>query len=339
MKKIIYLVIMLFGASLAKAQITITSADAPQPGDMFVNAHDTVVDNLYPGESGENVVWDFSMLQSDKIDTTYIVEASQVDNNNEYPEATIAEILPQDTLFLQTTTDALTLIGERNKLYWVKFDDPIKGLQFPLTYGTTFQDDGHFLFYSPYDTTVQGVHIDSVKLERNYSLHDTCIAYGTLKLPGITYNDVLMVKEHMQIHEYLAVCTQWGWYDVEDTNYTVVRYDVYQNGYGSQLLDLLLNDDGTVKSATYKNTNNNPVNTVNTIELSIYPNPVQNNLYIDTPTDNSEVSIINNNGKILKQGSYSSKHFNIDVSTLNSGTYTIKVKTPQGIAVKKFIKE
>ena len=339
MKTKAFTLLMLLGI-ISNAQITITANDAPQPGDVFINAHDTTVENIYSGVSGEDVIWDFSILGEDKVDTTFIVQASQVDYNNEYPEATIAEIMPQDTLFLQTTTDALTLLGERNKLYRVKFDDPIKGLQFPITYGTTFQDSGHFLFYSPYDTVVQGVQIDTVNLERSYSLHDTCIAYGTLKLPHATYNNVLMIKETLKIHEKLSVYTQWGWYDVEDSIYTVIRYDVYKNGYGSQLLDLLIDpENGSVKSATYKWTESNPVAIMNNVNLNIYPNPAQNKINVTVPYNQTKAYILNDNGQILSAKDYNSHQFSIEISNLPVGTYFLKVETPVGTATKKFIKE
>ena len=334
-----FIFLMMLGVYV-NAQITITSADAPQPGDFFINAHDTVVSNIYPGVPGENVVWDFSVLEEDKVDTTYIKQALQVDYNNEYPEATIAEILPGDTLFLQTTTESLTLLGERNKLYRVKFDDPIRGLQFPITYGTTFQDSGHFLFYSPYDTVVQGVQIDTVNLEREYSMHDTCIAYGTLKLPHATYNDVIMIKENMKIHETLSVYTQWEWVDVEDSIYNIIRYDVYKNGYGSQLLDLLINpENSSIKSATYKWTESNPVFTLNKINLNVYPNPAQNTIRVKVPYDQTEAYILTNNGQIISKQNYNSHKFNINISNLPVGTYILKVKTQAGTAIKKFIKE
>ena len=331
---------LMFWGIISNAQITITANDAPQPGDIFVNAHDTTIDNIYPGVPGENVIWDFSILGEDKVDTTFIVQASEIDYNNEYPEATIAEILPGDTLFLQTTTESLALLGERNKIYWVKFDDPIKGLQFPITYGTTFQDSGHFLFYSPYDTVVQGVQIDTVNLERTYALYDTCIAYGTLKLPHATYDNVIMLKETLKIHETLSIYTQWGWYDVEDSNYTVIRYDVYKNGYGSQLLDLLIDtQNGSVKSATYKWTENNQMATLNKFNFDFYPNPTQDNITVSIPFNNSEVTILNENGEVFFKKHYYSNKINIDVKNLPSGFYMIEVHTNIGTATQKFIKE
>lgn len=76
----------------------------------------------------------------------------------------------------------------------------------------------------------------------------------------------------------------------------------------------------------------------NDIALDIYPNPVENTIYIDgmeTVKDAAIYSIIGN--VVYRQDKLNDN--NIDVSHLNSGIYLLKLGTENGDIVKKFIKK
>lgn len=76
----------------------------------------------------------------------------------------------------------------------------------------------------------------------------------------------------------------------------------------------------------------------NEIVLGIYPNPVDDNLYLNTTENVKEVSIYN----ILGVNVYQDNDFSdssIDVSNLNEGVYIIRVTTDNGRVTKRFIKQ
>lgn len=72
-------------------------------------------------------------------------------------------------------------------------------------------------------------------------------------------------------------------------------------------------------------------------KLTLYPNPVTNNLYLSTSTSKIEkVMIYSITGALVK--STLTNVENIDVSTLKKGNYLVKVTTDQGSFTQKFIK-
>ncbi len=73
-------------------------------------------------------------------------------------------------------------------------------------------------------------------------------------------------------------------------------------------------------------------------KIKIYPNPVSEILNIETP-ETSTLEIINIQGQIVSTKTISDKTGSIDVSELRSGVYTLRIKTDNGIMMKKIIKQ
>lgn len=72
------------------------------------------------------------------------------------------------------------------------------------------------------------------------------------------------------------------------------------------------------------------------LELSIYPNPVTDQLHIETTKiDIQQVEIFDLNGKRILKLDHKQ---NINVSHLAKGLYFLKIKTENGSSVEKFIK-
>ena len=73
--------------------------------------------------------------------------------------------------------------------------------------------------------------------------------------------------------------------------------------------------------------------------FNIYPNPVNDRLYIETEVEIEEVSIFDIYGRRQELSAVSCQPSAIDVSNLNSGVYFVKVVTNNGGIVKTFIKK
>jgi PKD repeat protein len=72
--------------------------------------------------------------------------------------------------------------------------------------------------------------------------------------------------------------------------------------------------------------------------IKIYPNPATDDLTIETP-ERATIEIYNIEGQIIKSFSAGDNTTTIDVSTLARGMYFVKMKSDNGVGVKKFIKE
>ncbi len=73
-------------------------------------------------------------------------------------------------------------------------------------------------------------------------------------------------------------------------------------------------------------------------EFNMYPNPAKELLTISLNND-ANYSLMNLNGQVFKTGNITHKENTIDVSNLSSGLYFLKVKTDEGVATKKLIKQ
>lgn len=74
-------------------------------------------------------------------------------------------------------------------------------------------------------------------------------------------------------------------------------------------------------------------------KMSIYPNPVNDNLYINLSNGIDKVSVMDISGKIIKEHSVNAENFTIDFSRLSSGMYFVKISKNSDSAIVKVIKE
>jgi hypothetical protein len=74
------------------------------------------------------------------------------------------------------------------------------------------------------------------------------------------------------------------------------------------------------------------------ITVKVFPNPVTDNLTIETP-QKAIIEISNIQGQQIERFSATGNKTGIDISSFPSGVYFVKVKTEEGIVLKKFVKE
>ena len=120
------------------------------------------------------------------------------------------------------------------------------------------------------------------------------------------------------------------------TNSAIIESHIY-DGYDNINLGLVLfmPVDTTACNITTGITENiNPKK----FNVEVYPNPATDNLIIEIPLQ-STIKISNIQGQLLKTFTTTSTKTNIDVSEFPSGVYIVELKSENGIAVKKFVKE
>jgi len=82
------------------------------------------------------------------------------------------------------------------------------------------------------------------------------------------------------------------------------------------------------------------VQTIESIGIEkMYPNPVVDELVIESAIDIEDVVIYDRNGKQVQMNFGSSKIVNIDLSALNSGIYILSIKTAEGIGSSRIMKQ
>jgi hypothetical protein len=164
----------------------------------------------------------------------------------------------------------------------------------------------------------------------------TCISYDTVFV-GIIPSPIISLSNDTLVSD-IPEGNQW--YDSngvisgadEDTYVPTVSgnyYVIVTDTSGcisdtSNIIFVLITDLGSLTSD------------INSVQ--IFPNPASNKLQIET-TQKSFIEILNLQGQIIKSFNSYESHTNVDISTLARGMYFVKVKTKNGIIVKKFVKE
>jgi hypothetical protein len=73
--------------------------------------------------------------------------------------------------------------------------------------------------------------------------------------------------------------------------------------------------------------------------ISIYPNPTNDKVWISGIVEFSEIEVLSNTGKLLLQHSNEGKHeTSIDISSLSSGIYQLRLSGDKTTVIRKIIK-
>lgn len=79
----------------------------------------------------------------------------------------------------------------------------------------------------------------------------------------------------------------------------------------------------------------------NFAQLTVYPNPFTDKLYVNSSDENDkmEVSVIDINGKVLKRLNNIQNNQYLDLQDIAKGYYVLRIKTADGLIIKKVTKK
>lgn len=310
------------------AQPTITAATAGTIGDVFsfdmVNA-----EGFDPGTGGENVTWDFSGITLDGTSSGYtFVTPGSTGHGDLFPGANVAADQGADNyVYYKINASEWSLHGVYTPVTTLSYSDPETYLTFPLTYGSTFSDN----LYCEYFTGIETIRDGSVSVEAD--------GYGTLKLPGGNYENVLRVVLHELYSDEFTGLPFTSDYDF--THYYFLREGTKGPLFQYSYMVVGGLTPTTVESASV-NANIGAVSisdhqTDNT--LSLFPNPAQNTITVNLQNIAAEQVLITDiSGRTLLtktiSGNTSSVAF--DVHDLPAGMYLARVITTSQIYTEQF---
>ena len=165
---------------LATAQPTLTrDGNGPGPGDTYRWRFSEYV---APGASGSGQTWDMSGLTTDSIMDVSLVEPMTTPAGASFPTATVAEVSDGSTVYFRVGSDGVHMLGYEAEGDAMVYSDEGRYLLFPCTYQTDWSDTYEGSFTS-----------EGITIEQSGNITGEVDGYGTLILPGATYNDVLRV--------------------------------------------------------------------------------------------------------------------------------------------------
>lgn len=314
------------------AQITLYSSDAPQIGDVFINAIDTTnVNSLLSVPVGTDLSWDFSWIRNDTQDTTNYVDPASTPNGSDFPNATLALLIQQGYTYLLGDQNHVEIIGAQMDTLVLPFEDPLTYFVFPCTYNSTFTDNGLIDVKFAYDTTVDyngmSVTIDSVRFKRTIFLTDSALGWGDITTPLTTYDSVLQIKSNEVDLDTIFVHTTGfysAWVPAQNMSDTTDTWEWFDKNNRTALVSIDLSGD-TIKKLSYfldPSAVNIETQTIDKSSVTIFPNPANNFVTIQSNKPVSFIEIFDMSGNRIQ--SYNIKSQKIKTNKLNSGNYLLK---------------
>jgi hypothetical protein len=283
---------------------------------------------ISPGASGANVTWNFSSLTGSSTYNYTTAACPGETDCGTFPGANQVLILASlnSKTYWKKTTNTLEQTGEKGNSTSSDFvyTDPIKFMQFPMTFGQTYSDT--YTGAAPIGT-------------KTGMLNSTIDAYGTLTTPAGTFANVLRQK----IVETATVTVSGQPSTIQFTHYYWFAPNVHH-----YLMAIIVAEPIGLPvpvPATYVATystgsggtgiNNEVLNN----EIAVYPNPINDRFTIQTGTLNVEsVEVYNILGQKVLNKSFAGKNTSattIDNLQLRSGYYFLKINTDKGLATKQ----
>lgn len=252
MKSLVMFMFVMVMASLTHAQITLSQADVPGPGDAVVAATDTLVADLNIGAGGPNQSWNFLNLEAHEVTTTHYLSPGLAPLSDQFPEATACAEAEGAYNFLEVSESAYVAHGiavdlTGNKNYApIRITPPQTLMVFPATYGTTFSSNFNI------DITIDGsaIGVDSLRIKQNASQVSTIDSYGVVVMPNGLFdalrNQVTTVSQDSIWALYFG---EWILVDAQVNEFASYQWLAAESK--GILLSIDLGPDGMPFSATF----------------------------------------------------------------------------------------
>ncbi len=336
MKKLLPLLFLLAFTTTNAQTFTLTKgANEPIAGDTsktYIIDTSAYVSGLNVSLTGSNTVWTYTNLVcTPNSGTSSYTTPAAVPSSSSYPGCTIVQ--KQGTLYsfyksVSTPSTQLEFLGVSSPSLTMNFTNTALFMQYPFAFGNTFTDSfsGSFTF--------------SVNGQASGNATVTADGTGTLNLPdGIILNNVIRIKS--------VQATNFTFFGSPVGNLKQTTYAFYHSSQKFPILTidysaLTTGTTTTLTSVVTGNKNDFTVglneNTLHTFPAVLYPNPANNvlNIQLNSSVKPKEIMICDQLGQTVYASKFQDK---IEISSLNPGIYFIEIKTEQGIARKKFIKD
>lgn len=345
-----------------QGQMTINSSYFPSVGDTLYLATDNLPRNIDLHYSGENIDWDFSMLQSPFINKIVFTSPTTHKTASGFETATTAHKTDLLTTFFQESEESFNLLGVSgaDPLDFginldIRYFPPLPERYAPLQYGD--QREAESAASVPFSVDQLPTEIlerlpivpDSLRIRINITRLSNVDAHGRVLLPDGVYYTALREKRteirHINLDAKLGI---FPWQDISALvpgtealgTLETVSYHFYNSGSKEAIASVIMDpNDNTPLSILYKATDfTTPVRATlkGKPEVTAFPNPAIANVRFDfsnIPPGNYELKLFN----ILVQEVYSKQHYisgpqtiQVDISQLRKGTYLYSLVDEKG---------
>lgn len=326
----------------AHSQITITSSNIIDVGDVVCRAYDTIPNgSIVPGGSGASQVWDFSTLAVHNRDTMTFVDPSITPYDTSFTGDNAAAFMSNENFWgyfyksaslLQTVGVVGDMFGNGTPLE-IEFNPRETIMSFPFTYMDVLTDTSSF-----------EIIMDTIKMVQTTYKTIGADGWGSVITPVGTFNALRLATTKIEQQSlFLLVAGFWvPAFSQTDTSYsyewwtdnTAFKFPVVTFNWNPDSMQV----DGDVEylEATFVSSGILDKN----IDVKLYPNPSSGIFHIKCDNIRS-IEIINISGKLVYSKSFEGiiSNININLRDYSKGIYLINIYTDQGLINKKIIIE
>lgn len=356
MKPFYLMSITLLFTLCATAQVTLNASLTPPYGTQFIYYDANVPTPAFTfSKTGTSNTWDFTAITPLPIqyDTVFILNPASVTGATAaFPTATHAIREHDSPTFTVVKVDnsGISLLGMMGDIFGTgnNLIAPVTPnpsyMTFPYSYGSGTNSTG-VIEIKESGSFIGQPTIDSVWMKSTMSSNRDVIAGGNMIIPSGTFPAILERSINTQIDSawIKSILTGNMWVPAPGFPTTITDSAFYwYTGQSLQPYAHALYDDTGLHDVTFfKNSVVGIIETDVSDALSVYPNPVQNELHFTLAGMEStkyDIAVFDLHGReVLRANGNLSK---MNVSMLTSGLYHLRIADDRGhVASKRFIKE
>jgi hypothetical protein len=356
---IIYFVLFLISVciSAVQAQITITSQDI---GDAGVKvAYKTFRGTLPLGNAAADQTWDYSnQAQLPVTDTTEFLNPSSTLYAGRFPQANMAIVENGLLSFYRKANNGLFLEGIVLDVGGLIDETPIfrispalRIIQFPSTFGTTFNLNASSRFSFRYDTVVTipvfgnpvEVNVDSVRIIATFTGTSAMNGWGNLILPPGTSFPSLRQQINqtttfsVEVRALIPVLgPRWVAFPIGLPSLTNNSIRYWTNGKNNSMLEITLDSANRPLNARFQPPTITSLEASNSFnQPEVFPNPFTNTLHISGLDEQfAKGQLLTVDGKVV--ATTSTVDFSqSSLSVLRPGVYLLQLSDKTGVIRKR----
>jgi len=349
-----FLLFVLFcSAQHVFSQITITTNNLPDAGDTIITRNAAFTGEVDLEDTGANHVWSFDFDDLTPLNLNPGIICYEVDDipfvfqfmfnnpfdadyNSDYgigvEQASIATVTFENAyMYYQNNNQKYTNTGMSVSINGLPvashMDDPDLIYRLPLTYDSA--DSSHSLMN--FDVPQLGYYgLDQTR-------HYHCDGWGTLNIWEQSF-DVLRVRSVVNGSD--SIFTSFVNLGIRLPRPENITYEWISTEHIEPILKVTTTA-GVVTQVQVADIYEPPtsVNEIANSKLSVYPNPANDLVFVNYAGDaNTLIEIYDSQGRVVITEKWTAQFSQIDLSTLNSGIYTLRIQQNGKILSKNFVK-
>lgn len=340
MRKIFTLLAIALTFTGLQAQWTYTASDFPAQGDeQYYRNADTTGFTVPAGGTGQS--WDVSNLAASGTATWRFIDPATGPGNSNFPNATHCWTSTNTQYrYFEVTADTAFLVGEKSVANTpCPYSNAAAFMAFPFSFGNTISD------------TTEGEYPDGFvsNVTRRGRITVEFDGDGSLITPYATYSNVIRIHRH-------TVYDDSSWTGVVNSDLVRDEYEWYEQGrpfpvfyYQKSVLTLNGGNPQVDKIIVYADSmmTSNQAEFIFDQKVTVAPNPAENQTTVNFSLEQSEkvmITVFNLNGQKMQvvdlgQQTAGNHETSLDLSTLSTGLYVVKVEAGNLVSSRRLIVE